>query len=100
MTFTQPTWSDRAMLARSVFGHSSEEGVVEMQVRFLTALALLCECAAYVDEPDFLDQIDSLLDSVELEYPLRFEREGVSRTLAIAPRLARFCSIAQGEGHD
>lgn len=88
------------MLARSVFGHSLEESVVETQVRFLTAIALLCECAAYVDEPDFLDQIDSLLDSLEQEYPLRFERQGTSRTFAIASHLARFGLTGPGEGHD
>ncbi len=52
--------------------------------RYVAALALLCECAPYVDEPDFVERIDALLDDAARHHPLQWQADGPRR--AIAPR--------------
>jgi hypothetical protein len=52
--------------------------------RYVAALALLCECAPYVDEPDFADRIDALLDDAARHHPLQWQADGPRR--ALAPR--------------
>ena len=56
-----------------------------LYVRYLRALALLCECAPYVDEEDYVDLIDELLVDACSHYPLEFHQD--ERYRAIAPRL-------------
>ena len=57
-----------------------------LYVRYLRALALLCECAPYVDEEDFVDLIDELLVDACAHYPLEFHQD--ERYRGIAPRSA------------
>lgn len=52
--------------------------------RYLAALALLCECAPYVDEPDFIERLDMLLDDAARHHPLQWQSDGPRR--ALAPR--------------
>lgn len=55
----------------------------ELYVRYVRALALLCECAPYVDEPDYTDLIDEVLADAARHYPLTWQRDGAR--CAIAP---------------
>jgi len=50
-------------------------------VRYLRALALLCECRPYLDEPDYAELIDELLDDAASTYPFDIERDGDRRGL-------------------
>mgnify|MGYP001248194758 FL=1 len=56
-------------------------------VRYLRALALLCECRPCLDEPDYADLIDRVLDDAAAHYPLDIERDGARR--GVMPRGAR-----------
>ena len=42
--------------------------------RYVTSLALLCECARYVDELDYVDLIEAVLKDASSNYPLDFRR--------------------------
>lgn len=53
-----------------------------LYVRYVRALALLCECAPYVDEPDYVDLIDELLADACDHYPLVTRRGGARREIA------------------
>lgn len=57
-----------------------------LYVRYVTALALLCECAPYVDEPDYLERMGDLLDEARANYPLEWRRNG--DCFEIGPRTA------------
>jgi hypothetical protein len=54
-----------------------------LYLRYVRALALLCECASYVDEPDYLDLIDVLLDDACANYPLVTRSDGMRREIAV-----------------
>ena len=54
-----------------------------LYVRYVRALALLCECAPYVDEPDYTDMIDDLLEEACRHYPLAWQRDGERREIAL-----------------
>ena len=56
----------------------------ELYTRYVRALALLAECAPYVDEPDYEDLIEILLRDAEAHYPLTVCRNGAR--WEIAPR--------------
>ena len=56
----------------------------ELYTRYVRALALLAECAPYVDEPDYADLIEILLRDAEAHYPLTVCRNGAR--WEIAPR--------------
>ena len=43
-------------------------------MRYLKALALLCECQPYVDEPDYEAQLDELLHEACTDYPIELRR--------------------------
>ncbi len=47
------------------------------------ALALLCECAPYVDEPDCADMSDDLLGDACRHDPLAWRRDGERREIAL-----------------
>jgi hypothetical protein len=64
-----------------------------LYVRYLRALALLCECAPYVDEDDYLELVDELLADAAANYPIEIHRDDNCRQ--IAPRAA---SIARRAG--
>ena len=51
--------------------------------RYLRALALLCECAPHVDEPDFADQVDEVLADACRHYPLTWQRDGARWAIAL-----------------
>lgn len=55
----------------------------QLYERYVKALALLCECAAYVDEPDYLDLLDEVLDEACAHYPLRWRNDGCHRQIAL-----------------
>ena len=57
---------------------------VALYVRYVRALALLAECAPYVDEPDYADLIETIMADAQASYPLVACRNG-SRW-EIAPR--------------
>lgn len=52
-----------------------------LYVRYLRALALLCECRPYLDEPDYAELIDDVLDDAAAHYPFEIERDGDRRGL-------------------
>lgn len=52
-----------------------------LYVRYLRALALLCECRPYLDEPDYAELIDDVLDDASAHYPFDIERDGDRRGL-------------------
>ncbi len=57
-----------------------------LYLRYVRALALLCECAPYVDEPDYADLIDEVLEDATRHYPLTWRRTG--ERCEIAPRVS------------
>ena len=73
---------DAAHLARPALGPDASPREVDLYVRYLRALALLCECAPYVDEPDYVAVIDQLLDDAHAAYPLDVRKDGARRELA------------------
>ena len=56
---------------------------VRLYARYVRALALLCECAPYVDEPSYSEQIDEVLADAATHYPLDWRRSGC--TVEVAP---------------
>lgn len=54
-----------------------------LYVRYVRALALLCECAPYVDEPDYADMIDEALAEACRHYPLVWQGDGDRRGIAV-----------------
>ena len=77
---------DAALLNRLRQEMALPEREFRLYVRYLRALALLCECAPYVDEEDYVDLIDELLVDACAHYPLEFHQD--ERYRAIAPRSA------------
>jgi hypothetical protein len=75
-----------ALLGRLRREMALPEREFRLYVRYLRALALLCECAPYVDEEDYVDLIDELLAEACSHYPLEVHRD--ERYRAIAPRVA------------
>ena len=69
-------------LAAMALGDAADEATSALYVRFVRSLALLCECAAYVDDPDYLEQIDAMLDDACRHYPLRWQHGGGRREIA------------------
>ena len=51
--------------------------------RYVRALALLCECAPYVDDEHYSDLIDQLLADACKHYPLEWRRDGPRREIAL-----------------
>lgn len=56
----------------------------ELYARYVRALALLSECAPYVDEPDYAGLIEAVLHDAQARYPLEVRRNG--ERWEIAPR--------------
>ena len=54
-----------------------------LYVRYVRALALLCECAPYVDEPDYADMIDERARRCVRHYPLVWQSDGERREIAV-----------------
>lgn len=57
--------------------------------RYLKALALLCECQPYVDEPDFDAQIDALLRDACASYDIQMQHVGGRFEIALADAAMR-----------
>lgn len=54
-----------------------------LYARYVRALAMLCECAPWVDEPDHVDGIEAILADAASNHPLVWRRHGC--LLEIAP---------------
>ena len=54
-----------------------------LYARYVRALALLCECAPFVDDPDYSELIDELLADACRHYPLTWHRDGDYRQIAV-----------------
>ena len=87
MSLPPRTLDDAALLARLGIDGPLSPREAALYVRYLRALALLCECLPYLDEPDYAERIDEVLDDAEAHYPFDVERDGDRRSLA--PRAAR-----------
>ena len=72
---------DPAILASLGVRGPLTDAEAALYVRYLRALALLCECRPYLDEPDYADLIDDLLDDAASHYPFDVERDGDRRGL-------------------
>lgn len=74
-------------LADKALGKTADAATKALYGRYLRALALLCECAPYVDDPDYVELIDEVLDDACRHYPLKWtERDGHRE---LAPKGAR-----------
>lgn len=69
--------------------HTLESGVdmtereSRLYARYLRALALLCECAPFVDDQDYAELIDELVTDACKHYPLDCRRNGDFREIAL-----------------
>jgi hypothetical protein len=54
-----------------------------LYVRYVRALALLCECAPFVDDAEYVDLIDELLADAVKHYPLERRHDGDRREIAL-----------------
>ncbi|MEO8486767.1 MAG: hypothetical protein ABI585_10570 [Betaproteobacteria bacterium] len=82
-----PALADAALLDRLGVVEPMPLREAALYVRYLRALALLCECVPYLDEPDYAERIDEVLDDLEAHYPFDVGRDGDRRSLT--PRTAR-----------
>ncbi|GMU70638.1 MAG: hypothetical protein HS109_17265 [Burkholderiales bacterium] len=73
--------ADRAVLTSLGVRGPLTDTEAALYVRYLRALALLCECRPYLDEPDYAGLIDELLDDAASHYPFDVERDGDRRGL-------------------
>ncbi len=71
-------------LADTALGPAADAASKALYARYLRTLALLCECAPYVDDPDYAELIDEVLDDACQHYPLHRSDQGEHRE--IAPR--------------
>jgi len=70
-------------LAEVDLGVTLPPGEQRLYARYVRALALLCECAPYVDEPDYVDLIDEVLADAAKHYPLECQSDGDHRAIAV-----------------
>jgi hypothetical protein len=54
-----------------------------LYARYVRALTLLCECAPFVDDPDYAELIDELLADAVKHYPLECRHNGERREIAL-----------------
>ncbi|HXD06443.1 MAG TPA: hypothetical protein VN680_10360 [Burkholderiaceae bacterium] len=57
----------------------------QLYMRYLRALALLCEVMPYVDEEAFILQIDDVLAEAGAHYPLLVGQAGLNRYIEPLP---------------
>ena len=72
-----------AWLSGLKLGVDLPEREFRLYARYVRALALLCECAPYVDEEDYSELIDELLADACKHYPLEYWRDGDHRSLRL-----------------
>jgi hypothetical protein len=71
-------WMDRLKLNIDL-----PEREFRLYVRYVRALALLCECAPFVDDEDYAELIDELLADAVKHYPLEGRHDGDRREIAL-----------------
>ena len=64
-------------------GFEGHERELRLYARYVRALALLCECAPFVDDENYTDLVDELLVDACKHYPLEWRREGDRREIAL-----------------
>lgn len=72
-----------AWLSDLKLGVELPEPELRLYARYVRALALLCECAPYVDDQDYSELIDELLADACKHYPLEYRRDGDRRSLRL-----------------
>ncbi len=65
-------------------GVEGSEREIHLYAQYVRALALLCECAPYVDDDDYAELIDELLADACKHYPLIWRRDGARREIALS----------------
>ena len=80
--------SPDAWLQELTLGVKMPEREFRLYARYLRALALLCECAPYVDDADYAALIDELLADACEHYPLECRHDGDRREIALRPSAA------------
>ena len=75
------------VLAVQALGNAADESTKALYGRYLRALSLLCECAPYVDDPDYVELIDEVLADACAHYPLESSAQDGHRQLAPKPTL-------------
>lgn len=78
-----PNSDPDAWLHKLRLGIEGSERELQLYARYVRALALLCECAPFVDDEDYADLIDELLADACKHYPLEWRRVGVRREIAL-----------------
>ncbi len=61
-------------------GHERER---RLYARYVRSLALLCECAPFVDDENYAELVDELLADACKHYPLEWRRDGDRREIAL-----------------
>jgi hypothetical protein len=82
-TFEDPGSDPDAWLSGLKLGVDLPEREFRLYARYLRALALLCECAPYVDDEDYSELIYELLADACRHYPLECRHDGDRRALAL-----------------
>ena len=72
-----------AWLSGLKLGVDLPEREFRLYARYVRALALLCECAPYVDDEDYTELIDELLADACKHYPLECWHDGDYRALTL-----------------
>jgi hypothetical protein len=68
---TKPTMTDTPLTAPTRSSETADHDAPSLLfARYVKALALLCECQPYVDEPDYETQLDTLLREACTAYGL------------------------------
>jgi hypothetical protein len=78
-----PNSDPDAWLRTLNLGVEGSEREVHLYAQYVRALALLCECAPFVDDEDYADLIDELLADACKHYPLEWRRNGARREIAL-----------------
>ena len=59
-----------ALMAQLGLAADTSPAAAELYLRYVRALAVLAECAPYVDEPDYMALIGDVLADAQAHYPL------------------------------
>src|SRR5258707_15585740 len=78
-----PNSDSDACLPTLGLGVEGSEREVHLYAQYVRALALLCECAPFVDDEDYADLIDELLADACKHYPLEWRRNGARREIEL-----------------
>lgn len=78
-----PTGDPDEWLRTLKLGVDGSEAELRLYARYVRALALLCECAPFVDDADYVDLIDEVLADACRHYPLEWGRDEDRRAIAV-----------------